>query len=68
MRLLKKFKCKSYEIIYVDDDSTDKTQSEILSLKKQEKNVRYIFRKKKSFYSILGDENFKRTVRCINGC
>ena len=44
----KKFKCKSYEIIYVDDDSTDKTQSEILSLKKQEKNVRYIFRKEKN--------------------
>ena len=41
----KKFKCKSYEIIYVDDDSSDKTQSKILSLKKQEKNVRYIFRK-----------------------
>ncbi len=51
----KKFKCKSYEIIYVDDDSSDKTQSKILSLKKQKKNVRYIFRKERNLSTAFLD-------------
>ena len=42
----KKFKKKNYEIIYVDDESTDNTQNEIINLSKKEKNVRFIFRKK----------------------
>ena len=42
----KKFKEKNYEIIYVDDDSIDGTQKEILKLNKTKNNVRYIFRKK----------------------
>ena len=33
----KKFKYKNYEIIFVDDDSSDQTQSKILDLKKQKK-------------------------------
>ena len=40
----KKFKRKDYEIIYVDDGSSDNSQSEILKLNKKFKNVRYIFR------------------------
>ena len=31
----KKFKYKNYEIIFVDDDSSDQTQSKILYLKKK---------------------------------
>jgi len=42
----KKFKEKNYEIIYVDDDSLDDTQKEILKLNRTKDNVRYIFRKK----------------------
>ncbi|MDC1127046.1 glycosyltransferase [Candidatus Pelagibacter sp.] len=51
----KKFKCKKYEIIYVDDDSSDKTQYKILSLKKQKKNVKYIFRKEKNLSTAFLD-------------
>ena len=41
-----KFKEKNFEVIYVDDDSLDNTQKEILKLNENENNVRYIFRKK----------------------
>ena len=41
----KKFKEKSYEIIFVDDGSSDNTQSEILKINKKAKIVKYIFRK-----------------------
>ena len=51
----KKFKCKSYEIIYVDDDSHDKTQSKILLLKKHKKNVKYIFRKERNLSTAFLD-------------
>jgi dolichol-phosphate mannosyltransferase len=51
----KKFKCNSYEIIYVDDDSDDQTQSKILSLKKLKKNVKYIFRKEKNLSTAFLD-------------
>lgn len=51
----KKFKCKSYEIIYVDDDSSDRTQSKILSLKKHKKNVKFIFRKEKNLSTAFLD-------------
>ena len=44
LAIKKKFKEKNYEIIYVDDDSLDNTQNEILKLNKKENNVRYIFR------------------------
>ena len=36
------------DILFIDDDSIDGTQSEIKSLKKRFKNIKYIFRKKKS--------------------
>ena len=51
----KKFKYKNYEIIFVDDDSSDQTQSKILYLKKQKKNVRYIFRKEKNLSTAFLD-------------
>ena len=35
----KEFKCSSYEIIYVDDNSSDQTQSKILSLKNKRKLI-----------------------------
>lgn len=41
----KKFKEKSYEIIFVDDGSSDNTQSEILKISNKTKTVKYIFRK-----------------------
>ncbi len=54
----KKFKNRSYEIIYVDDDSIDRSQKEIKILAKKYNNVKYIFRKNdrdlsRSFYSGL---------------
>lgn len=36
------------DILFIDDDSIDGTQSEIKLLKKRFKNIKYIFRKKKS--------------------
>ena len=51
----KKFRCNSYEVIYVDDDSSDQTQSKILSLKKSKKNVKYIFRKEKNLSTAFLD-------------
>ena len=51
----KKIKCRSYEIIYVDDDSSDKTQNNILSLKKRKKNVKYLFRKQKNLSTAFLD-------------
>jgi len=51
----KKFKCSSYEIIYVDDNSSDQTQSKILALKNQRKNTKYIFRKERNFFTAFLD-------------
>lgn len=51
----KKFKCSSYEIIYVDDNSSDQTQSKILYLKNKRKNINYIFRKEKNFFTAFLD-------------
>jgi len=41
------FKQKNYEIIFVDDSSTDGSREEILKISKIDKKVNYIFRKKK---------------------
>jgi dolichol-phosphate mannosyltransferase len=41
----KKFLEKNFEIIFVDDDSSDNTQKKIIDLCKKNKKVRYIFRK-----------------------
>lgn len=51
-----KFKFKKYEIIFVDDGSTDSSRTEIIKLNRKYKNVRYIFRSNdkdlsRSFYS-----------------
>jgi len=46
VREIKKTKIK-LDLLFVDDDSTDLTQSLILSLKKKHKFVKYIFRKNK---------------------
>jgi dolichol-phosphate mannosyltransferase len=77
----KKFKEKSYEIIFVDDDSIDGTQKEILKLNKKENNVKYIFRKKdkdlsrafiagvnisKSKYIILMDCDLQHDPQILN--
>ena len=77
----KKFKEKSYEIIYVDDESLDGTQKEILELNKKESNVKYIFRKKdkdlsrafiaginisKSKYIILMDCDLQHDPQILN--
>lgn len=40
-----KFHFKNYEIIFVDDNSQDNTQKEILKLSNKFKNIKYIFRK-----------------------
>ena len=39
---LKKLKDLNYEIIFVDDGSTDNTLNEITNLRKKDKNIRYI--------------------------
>jgi dolichol-phosphate mannosyltransferase len=44
---IKKTKIK-LDILFIDDDSTDGTQSEIKLIKKKFLNIKYIFRKKKS--------------------
>jgi len=77
----KKFKEKSYEIIFVDDDSIDGTQKEILKLTKKKNNVKYIFRKKdkdlsrsfiagvnisKSKYIILMDCDLQHDPQILN--
>jgi len=40
------FKQKNYEIIFVDDNSTDGSKEEILKIYKKDRKVKYIFRKK----------------------
>ena len=44
----KKFK-ENFEIIFVDDNSDDNTQKEIVEIAKKFKNIKYKFRKKKKF-------------------
>lgn len=39
--------CKNYKILFIDDNSTDGSKKEIINLKKKDKNVDFIFRKKK---------------------
>ena len=47
--LYKKIKknLKKFHVLFIDDNSTDRTQFEIKDLKKKYKNVTYIFRKKR---------------------
>ena len=39
--------CKNYKILFIDDNSKDGSKKEIINLRKKDKNVDYIFRKKK---------------------
>lgn len=41
------FFLKKFSVLFVDDNSSDKTQSQIIKLKKKYKNINYIFKKKK---------------------
>lgn len=47
------------DILFIDDDSIDGTQSEIKLLKKRFKNIKYIFRKKKSGIGSAHKEGIK---------
>ena len=40
------FFLKKFSVLFVDDNSSDKTQSQIIKLKKKYKNINYIFKKK----------------------
>ena len=46
---------KSYEVIFVDDKSSDNTRYKILSLGSQYSNVRYIFRKERNLSTAFLD-------------
>ena len=48
---IKKTKIK-LDILFVDDNSDDGSKKEILDLRKKDKKVNYIFRKKKTRYWI----------------
>jgi dolichol-phosphate mannosyltransferase len=54
-KIKKYFLDKSYEIIFVDDKSSDNTRHKILSLSKQYSNVRYIFRKERNLSTAFLD-------------
>ena len=43
---IKKLKIK-FDILYIEDNSTDNTRAEILKLVKKKKYIKYIFRKRK---------------------
>jgi len=51
----KKFTCKKYEIIYVDDNSSDNTRLRIIDLKNKRKNIKYIFRKEQNLSTAFLD-------------
>ena len=40
------FFLKKFSVLFVDDNSSDKTQSQIIKFKKRYKNINYIFKKK----------------------
>ena len=40
------FLLKKFSVLFVDDNSSDKTQSQIIGSKKKYKNINYIFKKK----------------------
>lgn len=44
----KKFKYNYYDIIFVDDNSTDKTRDKIIEISKKYKSIKYIFRKERN--------------------
>ena len=46
---------KNYEIIFVDDKSSDNTRYKILSLSNQYSNIRYIFRKERNLSTAFLD-------------
>ena len=54
-KIKKYFLDKSYEIIFVDDKSSDNTRYKILSLSNQYSNVRYIFRKERNLSTAFLD-------------
>ena len=47
------------DILFIDDNSTDGTQNEILELKKKFKNIYYIFREKKTGIGSAHKEGIK---------
>jgi dolichol-phosphate mannosyltransferase len=50
-----KLKKNIFSILFIDDNSTDKSQSEIIKLKKKYKKIYYLFRKKKGIGSAHKD-------------
>jgi len=81
LEIKKKFRNNSYEVIFVDDDSTDDSQIEIINIHKKYKNIKYIFRKNdkdisrsffegliksKSEYAILMDCDLQHDPRVLN--
>ena len=53
--LRKKLNISNYEVIYVDDNSDDNTQSKILLLNKKRKNVKFKFRKERNLSTAFLD-------------
>lgn len=53
--LRKKLNISNYEVIYVDDNSNDNTQSKILLLYKKSKNVKFKFRKERNLSTAFLD-------------
>ena len=53
--LRKKLNISNYEVIYVDDNSDDNTQSKILLLNKKRKNVKFKFRKDRNLSTAFLD-------------
>lgn len=39
--------CKNFRILFIDDNSKDGSQEEIINLRKKDKNIDFVFRKKK---------------------
>ena len=53
--LRKKLNISNYEVIYIDDNSDDNTQSKILLLNKKRKNVKFKFRKERNLSTAFLD-------------
>jgi dolichol-phosphate mannosyltransferase len=61
----KNFKYKYYDIIFVDDNSSDKTRKEIIDLSNKFKNIKYIFRNKRNLATAFLDATKKSSSELI---